>query len=41
MIWRVSMISLVRKDNRWGVPLDYNYNFLFADYVVGWLVGWL
>ena len=27
MIWCVSMIGLGRKDNRWGIVLDYNYNF--------------
>ena len=26
LIWRVSMIGLQRKDNRWGVVLDYNNN---------------
>ena len=34
MIWRVSMRGLGPKDNRWGVVLDYNYNFLLAVYVV-------
>ena len=34
MIWHVSMIGLGCKDNRWGVVLDYNNNFLLAVYVV-------
>ena len=34
MIWHVSMIGLECKDNRWGLVLDYNDNFLLAIYVM-------
>ena len=34
MIWRISMIGLGWKDNRWGVVLGYNNNFFLAVYVV-------
>ena len=33
MIWCVSIVGLGHKDNRWGVVLDYNNNFLLAIYV--------